>query len=125
MGALACHRAQRVSFKDAPNPLNEPGAFGVFGLLIIYLVVLTVGIFADFSIEKAESAMNVTAIAGVAVLYAAFWHSSLRNGTDAENGASQRDLRHAISEVNDPAKQAGSHATDRWGPATTIGFLNE
>ena len=46
MGAIACHKAQRVSFEYAPNPKNEPGAYGVFGLLISLLVVLTVGIIA-------------------------------------------------------------------------------
>lgn len=129
MGAIACHKAQGASFKYAPNAKNEPGAFGVFGLLIAYVVVLTVGIIEDFSIEKLESAMNVTAIAGFAILCAAFWRSSLRNGTDAENGFTYRDLRHrAVSGVSDPdmmPKKAGSHSTDRWGPAPTIGFLNE
>ena len=125
MGAIACHRAQGVSFKPAPNPNNEPGTCGVFGLLIAYLVILTVGITAHFSIEKFESTMNVAAIAGFAALCAAFWRSSRGNGTDAENGPSQRDLHHAVSEVSDPAKQAGSRSSGRWGPAPTIGFLNE
>ena len=129
MGAIACHKAQGVSFKYAPNPKNGPGAFAVFGLLIVYLVVLAVGIIEDFSIEKFELAMNVAAFAGFAVLCAAFWRSSRRNGTDAENGPSYRDLRHhAVSGVSDRdmmPKKAGSHSTDRWGPAPTIGFLNE
>ena len=129
MGAIACHEAQGVSFKYAPNPKSEPGAFGVFGLLIVYVVVLTVGVIEDFSIEKFESAMNVAAIAGFAALCAAFWRSSRWNGTDAENGLPYGDLRHhSVSGVSHPdmmPKKAGSHATDRWGPAPTIGFLNE
>jgi hypothetical protein len=126
MGAIACHEAQGVSFKYAPNPKSEPGAFGVFGLLIVYVVVLTVGVIEDFSIEKFESAMNVAAIAGFAALCAAFWRSSRRNGTDAENSG---DLRHhAVTGVSHPdmlPKGAGSYSTDRWGPTPTIGFLNE
>jgi hypothetical protein len=129
MGAIACHKAQGVSFRYAPNSKNEPGAFIVFGLLMVYLVVLTVGIIAHFSIEKFESAMNVAAIAGFAVLCAAFWRSSRRNGTDAEKGSPYGDLRQdAVSGVSHPdmmPKKAGSHSTDRWGPAPTIGFLNE
>ena len=129
MGALACHRALGVSFKYAPGPKNEPGAFGVAGLLIVYLVALTVGIIEDFSIEKFEAAMNSAAIAGFAVLCAAFWRSSLRNGTDAENTPPYADLRHhALSPLGDRdmmPKRAGSHSTDRWGPAPTIGFLND
>ena len=129
MGAIACHKAQRVPFGYPPNPKSEPGAFAVFGLLITYLVVLTVGIIAEFSIEKLESAMNVAVTAGFAVLCAAFWRSSDRNGTDAENENPHRDLRHhAVSGVTDPdmmPKKAGSHSTDGWGPAPTIGFLNE
>ena len=50
MGTIACHKAQRSS----PSPESEPGAFGVFGLLIAYLAVLTVGIIADISVEKFE-----------------------------------------------------------------------
>ena len=127
MSAIACHKAQR-SLLDAPAKY-EPGVFGVFGLLIAYVMVLTAGIIADFPIEKFESAMNVAAIAGFAVLCAAFWRSSLRNGTDAENGRSHGDLgHHAVSGVSDGdmiPKKAGSHSTDRWGPAPTIGFLNE
>ena len=128
MGAIACHKAQGVSFRYAPNSKNEPGALIVFGLLIVYLVVLTVGIIEDFSLEKFELAMNVAAIAGFAVLCAVFWRSSLRNETDAENGPPYRDLRPALSGVSDPdmmPNEAGSHTTDRWGPAPTIGFLTE
>ena len=128
MGAMACHKAERVSFKYAPNPKNEPGAFAVLGLLSVYLVVLTVGIIANFSVEKFESAMNVAAMAGFAALCAAFWNSSSRNGTDAENGLPHHDLRHrTVSGVGDPdmmRKKAGSRS-GRWGPAPTIGFLNE
>ena len=129
MGAIACHKAQGVSFTYAPHPKNESGAFIVFGLLIVYLGVLTVGIIEDFSIERFESTMNVAAIAGFAALCAAFWRSGRRNGTDAENGPPYGDSRHhAISGVGEPnmmPKKAGSHSTDRWGPAPTIGFLNE
>ena len=129
MGAIACHKAHRVLFGYPPNPKSEPGAFAVFGLLITYLVVLTVGIIAEFSIEKFESAMNVAVTAGFAVLCVAFWRSSHRNGTDAENGPPYRDLRqHAVSGLSDPdmmPKNAGTHSTDQWGPAPTIGFLNE
>ena len=129
MGAIACHKAQGVSFKYAPTAKNEPGAFGLFGLLIVYVVVLTVGIIEDFSIEKFELAMNVAAIAGFAALCAAFWRSERRNGTDAENGPPYGDSRHhAISGVGEPdmmPKKAGPNSTDRWGPAPTIGFLNE
>ena len=129
MGAIACHKAQRVPFGYPPNPKDEPGALAVFGLLITYLVVLTVGIIAKFSIEKFESAMNVAVIAGFAVLYAVFWRSSDRNGTSAENGPPYRDLRdHGVSGLGDPdmmPKKGGAHSTERWGPAPTIGFLNE
>ena len=127
MGAIACHRAHRASFRDAPNPKNELGALGVFGLLIAYLSVLTVGVISHFSIEKFELAMNVAAIAGFAGLCAAFWRSSRRNGTDAENGPPYGGLRyHAVSGVTEMMpEKAGLRSTDRWGPAPTIGFLNE
>ncbi len=114
MGAIACHKAQGASFKYAPNPKNEPVAFGVFGLLITYVVVLTVGMIEDFSIEKFELAMNVAAIAGFAGLCAAFWRSGSPN--------------HHAAPVSDPGmmpKKAGSHAKDQWGPVPTIGFLDE
>jgi len=127
MGAIACHKVQGVSFRYAPNPKSEPGAFGVFGLLMVYVVVLTVGIIEGFSIEKFESTMNVAAIAGFAALCAAFWRSSRRNGTDAENGPSNQ-RHHAVSGVRGREmmpKKAGSNTTDRWGPAPTIGFLTE
>ena len=108
---------------------KEQGAFGVLGVLIVYLAILTVGIIADLSIEKFEFAMNIAAIAGFAALCAAFWRSSRRDGTDAENGTPFRNSRHhAVSAVSDPdmmPKKAGPHATDRWGPAPTIGFLTE
>ena len=129
MGAIACHKAQRVPFGYPPNPKNEPGAFAVFGLLITYLVVLMVGIIAELSIEKVESAMNVAVTAGFAVLCAAFWRSSDRNVTDAENGPPYRDLRHhGVSWLGDPdmmPNKGGSRSTDRWGPAPIIGFLYE
>ncbi len=119
MGAIACHKAQGLPFKYAPNTKNEVGAFGVFGLLTVYLVALTVGIIEDFSIEKFESAMNIAAIAGFAGLCAAFWRSGTRNGKDA-NGPPYRDC-HPDRMPN----EAGSPSTSRWGPAPTIGFLNE
>ena len=136
MGAIACHnaqsvhKAQTVPFKHAPDPDNEPGAFGVAGLIIAYFMALAVGIIANLSIEKFKSAMNIAAIAGFAVLWAAFWRSSRRIGADAENGTPYRDLRHhAVSRVSDAGpmmpKPAYLHATERWGPAPTIGFLTE
>ena len=80
-------------------------------------------------LSPGKGTMNVAGTAGFAVLCAAFWRSSDRNGTDAENENPYRDLRHhAVSGLSDPGmmpKKRGSHAADRWGPAPTIGFLNE
>jgi hypothetical protein len=129
MGAIASHEAQRLSFEHAPNPKRDPGAYGALGLLIAYIVVLRFGIVANLPIEKFEATMNVAAIAGLAVLCAAFWQSSRQNVTDAENNHLRGDLgRSAVSAVDDlrmMSKKAGSPPGERWGPTSIIGFPDE
>ncbi len=119
MGALASHEAQRLAFHSVPSSEREPGVYGAIGVLIAYFTVLTYGVIANFSVEKFEGTMNIAAIAGFVVFYAAFWPSS-RYVADAENEQLRRELRH---QVNQRSKKAGDF--DRWGPRHIIGFLND
>ncbi len=120
MGALASHEAQRLAFQSVPSSESKPGVYGAAGLLIAYFTVLTYGVIENFSVETFEGTMNIAAIAGFVVFYAAFRPSGDRYGTDAENEQLRRDLRHP---VNQRSKKAG--ALDRWGPHHIIGFLND
>ncbi len=80
MSAIASHEAERLPFECVQNPKSELGAYRAFGLVIIaYIIVLTFGLVANFSIGTFEATMNIAAIAGFAVLCAAYWQSSREN----------------------------------------------
>ena len=124
MGAKAA-QAQRPPSECVSDANNKPGAYGVFGLLIAYIVALAFGIVANLPVEKLEAIMNVAAIAGLAILWAVFWNSSRWNVAEHP----RRDLRrHTASTTGDlrmTTNKAGSLSTDRWGPGSIIGSLNE
>lgn len=124
MGAIASHKAQRLPFECVSDPKTGPAAYGVFGLVIAYIIVLALAIVANLPVEKFEAIMNVAAIAGFTVLWAAFWRSSRRNAMD--------HLRHdwrclTVTAETDPpmTRKAESPSMERWGPASIIGSLNE
>ncbi len=97
MGTIASHEAQPPATSK-----SRPGEYGAFGLLAAYFLVLAVGMFENFSIEKFEATMNIVAIAGFSIPFAVFWRTS------------RPQLRPAIA--RDPRvkpKEAGS--MKRWG----------
>ncbi len=125
MGAKAAHEAQRPPLGCVPDANNRPGACVFSSLLVAYGMVLAFGIAANLQVQKLEAIMNVAAIAGLVVLWAAFWRASRRDAT----GHLRRDWRrHAVSTAGDQpmtTKKAGSLLTDHWGPASIIGSLSE
>jgi len=118
VGAIASHKAQRLLFEYVPDPKTGPAVYGVFGLVIAYIMVLAFAIVADLSVEKFEAIMNVAAIAGFAILWAAFWNSNR-----TASGHPRRDPHHA--DLRKTTNKAGSPSMDHWGPPPIIGSLSE
>jgi hypothetical protein len=126
MSAIASHKMQRLLSGCSSSPKKEVGACAVF-LMITWLMALIFGIVANLSIETFEEVMNVTALAGLAVVCAALWRFSGRYGAGSDDNALSRELRpDAVSEesgLDRMPKKAGSSST--WGDDPIIGFLNE
>jgi hypothetical protein len=105
MGAMASHKAQRLPIECVPDPKTGPAAYGVFGLVIAYMMVLAFAIVANLPVEKFEAIMNVAAIAGFGILWAAFWKSSRRN----VSGQPCRDSNRTLSaDLRETTNKAGS-----------------
>jgi len=126
MGAIASDKTQRLLFGCSSSPKKEVGACAVF-LLITWLMALIFGIVANLSIETFEAVMNVTALAGLAVVCAALWRFSGRYGAGSDDNAFSAELRpNAVSGdsgADRMPKKAGSSST--WDHDPIIGFLNE
>jgi len=118
MGATASHKAQRLPFEYVPDPKTGPAAYGVVGLVIAYIMVLAFAIVADLSVEKFEAIMNVAAIAGFAILWAAFWNSNRTASGHPRSDSHPADLRKTTN-------KAGSPSMGHWGPPPIIGSLSE
>ena len=121
MGAIASHKAQRLPFEYVPDPKTGPALYGVFGLVIAYIIMLAFAIVADLSVEKFEAIMNVAAIAGFAILWAAFWNSN-RTASGHPRSDSHRTLS---ADLRKTTNKAGSPSMDHWGPPSIIGSLSE
>jgi hypothetical protein len=121
MGAIASHKAQRLPFEYVPDPKTGPALYGVFGLVIAYIIMLAFAIVADLSVEKFEAIMNVAAIAGFAILWAAFWNSNR-----TASGHPRNDSRGTLSaNLRKTTNKAGSPSMGHWGPPSIIGSLGE
>ena len=122
MGAIASHKAQRLPIECVSDPKTGPAAYGVIGLVIAYIIMLALAIVENLPVEKFEAIMNVAAIAGFVILWAAFWKSS--RGDASERPC--RDPRGALSaDLRETANKAGSPSMGHWGPPSTIGSLSE
>ncbi len=121
MGAIASHKAQRLPIECVSAPKIGLAAYGVISLVIAYIIMLALAIAENLSVEKFEAIMNVTAIAGFVILWAAFWTSS--RGMRA---AALPDPRRVLSaDLRETANKAGSPSMGHWGPPSTIGSLSE
>ena len=122
MGAIASHKAQSLPIECVSDPKTGPAAYGIIGLVIVYIIMLALAIVENLSVEKFEAIMNVTAIAGFVILCGAFWNSS--RGSASVHP--RRDSHRALSaDLRKTANKVGSPSMDHWGPPSTIGSLSE
>jgi hypothetical protein len=122
MGAIASQKAQRLPIECVSDPKTGPAAYGVIGLVIAYIIVLALAIAENLSVEKFEAIMNVAAIGGFVILWAAFWKASRGDAS----GQPRRDTQGALSaDLRETTKKAGSPSMGHWGPPSTIGSLSE
>jgi hypothetical protein len=121
MGAIASHKAQRPPIACVSDPKTGSAAYGVIGLVIAYIIVLASAIAANLPVEKFEAIMNVAAIAGFAILWAAFWNSNR-----TASGHPRREPPCALpADLQKTTNKAGSPSMKHWGPPSTIGSLGE
>ncbi len=125
MGAIASREARRRVSECASSPRIGPGIYGAFGLLAAYIVVLTFGLLENPSIEKFEATMNVVAIAGFVIPFAAFWSFDRQHlALNSENEQLRQDLgQNAVATSRD--RRVMSNAGSRWGPPSVVGFPEE
>ncbi len=122
MGAIASHKAQGLPIECVSDPKTGSAAYGIIGLVIAYIIMLALAIAENLSVEKFEAIMNVTAIAGFVILWAAFWKSSRGDAS----GRPCRDSHHTLSaDLRETTNKAGSPSMGHWGPPSTIGSLSE
>jgi hypothetical protein len=122
MGAIASRKAQSLPIECVSDPKTGPAAYGVIGLVIAYIIGLALAMAENLPVEKFEAIMNVTAIAGFVILWAAFWKLS-RGET---SGRPCPDPRRALSaDLRETGNKAGSPSMGHWGPPSTIGSLSE
>ena len=122
MGAIASHKAQSLPIECVSDPKAGPAAYGVIGLVIAYIIGLALAIVENLSVEKFEEIMNVAAIAGFVILWAAFWKLSRGDAS----GQPRRDSHRALSaDLRETTNKAESPSMGNWGPPSTIGSLSE
>jgi hypothetical protein len=121
MGAIASYKAQTLPIECVSDSKTGPAAYGVIGLVMAYIIVLALAIVANLSVEEFEAIVNVAAIAGFAIFWAAFW-----NFNRTANDHPRHDSHRALSaDLRKTASKAGSPSMSHWGPPPTIGSISE